>query len=138
MVVNMMWVTFIGEIQINFQKQPLEVLCKKSVLRNFAKFIGKHQCQSLFFNKVASVAWISIWTHLQHSVVHAPRFDIYSRHGQYETQSQHGQENRPNQREKKWKDLRWKRAPPPPFLHLLSHHHLVKIPHYRSTMGDED
>ena len=26
---------------------------KKCVLRNFAKFTGKHQCQSLFFNKVA-------------------------------------------------------------------------------------
>ena len=26
---------------------------KKSVLRNFAKFTGKHLCQSLFFNKVA-------------------------------------------------------------------------------------
>ena len=24
-----------------------EVLCKKSVLRNFAKFTGKHLCQSL-------------------------------------------------------------------------------------------
>ena len=24
---------------------------KKGVLRNFAKFTGKHQCQSLFFNK---------------------------------------------------------------------------------------
>ena len=30
-----------------------EVFCKKSVLRNFAKFTGKHLCQSLFFNKVA-------------------------------------------------------------------------------------
>ena len=26
---------------------------RKGVLRNFAKFTGKHQCQSLFFNKVA-------------------------------------------------------------------------------------
>ena len=26
---------------------------KKGVLRNFAKFIGKHLCQNLFFNKVA-------------------------------------------------------------------------------------
>ena len=26
---------------------------KKSVLRNFAKFTGKHLCQRLFFNKVA-------------------------------------------------------------------------------------
>ena len=26
------------------QKQPPEVFCKKSVLRNFAKFTGKHLC----------------------------------------------------------------------------------------------
>ena len=32
--------------------QPPEVFCKKSVLKNFAKFTGKHICQSLFFNKV--------------------------------------------------------------------------------------
>ena len=31
-----------------------EVFCKKGVLRNFAKSTGKHLCQSLFFNKVAS------------------------------------------------------------------------------------
>ena len=30
-----------------------EVFCKKGVLRNFAKFLRKHLCQSLFFNKVA-------------------------------------------------------------------------------------
>ena len=29
---------------------------KKGVLRNFAKFTGKHLCQSLFFNKVADLA----------------------------------------------------------------------------------
>ena len=38
------------------QKQPPEVFCKKGVLRNLAKFTGKHLCQSLFFNKVAGVA----------------------------------------------------------------------------------
>ena len=32
-----------------------EVFCKKSSLRNFAKFTGKHLFQSLFFNKVASL-----------------------------------------------------------------------------------
>ena len=32
-----------------------EVFCKKGVPRNFAKFRGKHLCQSLFFNKVAGV-----------------------------------------------------------------------------------
>ena len=28
---------------------------KKSVLRNFTKFAGKHLCQSLFFNKVGGL-----------------------------------------------------------------------------------
>ena len=31
------------------------MFCKKDVLRNFAKFTGKHLCQSLFFNKVAGL-----------------------------------------------------------------------------------
>ena len=35
------------------QKQPPEVVYKKCVLENFAKFTGKHLCQSVFFNKVA-------------------------------------------------------------------------------------
>ena len=30
-----------------------KVFCKKGVLRNIAKFTGKHLCQSLFFNKIA-------------------------------------------------------------------------------------
>ena len=38
-------------------KQPPDVFCTKSVLKNFAKFTGKHLCQSLFFNKVASLAY---------------------------------------------------------------------------------
>ena len=32
------------------QKQPPEVFCKKIIPRNFVKFVGKHLCQSLFFN----------------------------------------------------------------------------------------
>ena len=32
-----------------------EVFCKTGVLRNFAKFTGKHLCQSIFFNKKAEV-----------------------------------------------------------------------------------
>ena len=36
-----------------YRSSRLEVFCKKGVLRNFAKFTGKHLCQSLFFNKVA-------------------------------------------------------------------------------------
>ena len=35
------------------EEEPPEVFCKKGVLRNLAKFTGKHLCQSLFFNKVA-------------------------------------------------------------------------------------
>ena len=30
-----------------------EVFCKKGAIRNFAKFTGKHLCQSFFFDKVA-------------------------------------------------------------------------------------
>ena len=33
-----------------------EVFCEKGDVRNFAKFTGKHLCQSLFFNKVAGQA----------------------------------------------------------------------------------
>ena len=33
-----------------------EVFCKKGVLRNFTKFIGKHLCQSLLFNRVAGLS----------------------------------------------------------------------------------
>ena len=32
-----------------------KVFCKKGVLRNFAKFTGKHLCQSQFFNKVTGL-----------------------------------------------------------------------------------
>ena len=35
--------------------QAPEVFCQKGVLKYFAKFTGKHQCQSLFFNKVAGL-----------------------------------------------------------------------------------
>ena len=41
-----------------------EVFCKKGILRNFAKFPGKHLCQSLFFNKVAGLClknWKLYW-----------------------------------------------------------------------------
>ena len=36
-----------------FRRSRPDVFCKKGVLRNFAKFIGKHLCRSLYFNKVA-------------------------------------------------------------------------------------
>ena len=39
--------------QINYRSSRPDVFCKKGVLRNFAKYTGKHLCQSLFFNKEA-------------------------------------------------------------------------------------
>ena len=36
----------------NLQKQPPEVSVRKGVLKNFAKFTGKHLYQSLFLSKV--------------------------------------------------------------------------------------
>ena len=38
-----------------FRSSRPEMFCKKGVLRNFAKFTGRHLCQSLFFNKVAGL-----------------------------------------------------------------------------------
>ena len=40
---------------VKTQKQPPEVYHKESVLRNFTKFIGKHLCNNLFFNKVLAL-----------------------------------------------------------------------------------
>ena len=45
-----------SEVIVFLQKEPPEVLCKKGYFRNFAKFTGKHLCQSHFFNKVAGQA----------------------------------------------------------------------------------
>ena len=38
------------------QKQPPEVFYKKGVLKNVAKFTGKHSSWSFFFNKVAGLS----------------------------------------------------------------------------------
>ena len=38
-----------------FRSSCPEVFCKKGVLRNFAKFTGKHLCYILIFNKVAGL-----------------------------------------------------------------------------------
>ena len=38
-----------------FRSSRPDVLCKKGVLRNFAKFTRKHLCQSLFVNKVTGL-----------------------------------------------------------------------------------
>ena len=37
-----------------------EVSCMKGVLRNFAKFTGKHLCQILFFNKVPGLRPVTL------------------------------------------------------------------------------
>ena len=50
-----------GRLLLIIQKQPSEVFCDKYVLRNFAKFIEKQLCQSLFFNKVAGLRKKEIW-----------------------------------------------------------------------------
>ena len=42
-----------SHLQIFFRSSRPEVFCKKSVLRDFAKFTGKHLCQSLFINNFA-------------------------------------------------------------------------------------
>ena len=43
------------------QKQLSEVFYKKGVLRNFVKLIGKHLCQSIFFNKTAGLVSKRPW-----------------------------------------------------------------------------
>ena len=43
----------INQVYHEYRCSRPEVLCKKHALKNFAKFPGKHLCQSLFFNKVA-------------------------------------------------------------------------------------
>ena len=44
-----------GKLFYNKQKHSPVVFCKKGAFRNFAKFTGKHLCQSVFFNKVAGL-----------------------------------------------------------------------------------
>ena len=46
----------------NYRSSHPEVFCKKSVLKNFEKFTGKHMCQSLFLNKLAGYFYTS-WKH---------------------------------------------------------------------------
>ena len=45
---NLKWRHFLYKF---IRRQPSEVFCKRGVLRTFAKFTGKHLCQSIFFNK---------------------------------------------------------------------------------------
>ena len=45
--------TIKSKFRIIFRSSRPDVFFEKGVLKNFAKFKGKHLCQSLFFNKVA-------------------------------------------------------------------------------------
>ena len=44
---------FTKNISERLRSSRPEVFCKIVVPKNFTKFTGKHQCQSLLFNKVA-------------------------------------------------------------------------------------
>ena len=44
-----------GVFSVCHRSSSPEMFCKKGLLRNLSKFIGKHLCQSLFFNKVAGL-----------------------------------------------------------------------------------
>ena len=57
----MQWSLIVGEIKSimlkvwkiksRYRSSRPEVFYKKGILRNFARFTGKNQCQSLFFDK---------------------------------------------------------------------------------------
>ena len=52
--VNIDFRYFMGRMSAEkYRSSRPEAFYKNGVLRNFAKFTGKHLCQSLFFNKVA-------------------------------------------------------------------------------------
>ena len=60
-----------------FRSSRPEVFRKKGVLRNFVKFTEKHQCQSLFFNKVAGLRKTSLVHHRKTPLVQE---DITGKH----------------------------------------------------------
>ena len=51
-------VTIVPTVSLSCRSRSSHRRCsvKKGILRNFAKFTGKHMCQSLFFNKVAGLS----------------------------------------------------------------------------------
>ena len=46
---------------IRYRSSRQEVFCKKGVIRNFAKFTGKHMFQDLFFNKVVLTPFLGFF-----------------------------------------------------------------------------
>ena len=51
-----LWWSGLQQLTTNWSSR-LEVFCRKYLLRNLAKCTGKYLCRSLFFNKVAGLAW---------------------------------------------------------------------------------
>ena len=51
--VSILWLFSFYALEFVLKYSDL-MFCKKGVLKNFAKFTGKHLCQIFFFNKVAS------------------------------------------------------------------------------------
>ena len=45
----------VKDTETTFRSSHMRCYIKKGVLRDFTKFLGKHLCQSLFFNKVAGL-----------------------------------------------------------------------------------
>ena len=50
-----MAIFYVKEASIIYRSFFPELFCKKGVLKNYAKFTGKHLCQSLFFKKVGGL-----------------------------------------------------------------------------------
>ena len=48
------WIIYQDSLKVRSIHRRYSV--RKGVLRNFAKFTGKHRCKSLFFNKVAGLS----------------------------------------------------------------------------------
>ena len=53
MTITRVWIIY-TECESYIQKQPPEVFYEKGAFWHIVKFVGKHPCQSLFLNKVAS------------------------------------------------------------------------------------
>ena len=51
------WNIITSQNGYGYRSSRPDVFCKISALRNFAKFAGKHLCQSDFFNKVAGLLY---------------------------------------------------------------------------------
>ena len=60
---------------LNSQKQPQEVFCKKSVLKNFGKFTGKHLCQSILLIKLQASELTKKTTEQRRSAVFIVNFE---------------------------------------------------------------